>query len=324
MMVRVRSCFVLLLASVGLLSSTARAKDYSTSKTTQVVVLGTGTPLPDPDRRGPAVAVIVNGQPYIVDAGEGVWRGFGAAMPLYGGPIAGLNWENLSYIFLTHLHSDHTIGLPGLLLHPWSLGTSNRKVPAQVYGPPGTKELVENLLAAYRGDINERVYGYSHKNDLGWRSVGHDVSQPGLVYRDKNVRIEAFNSSHGAYPITYAYRFTTPDRVIAISGDTRLCPGVEEAAKGANILIHEVYGLKHLTEAPEGIWKGGREQVQQSVARYHTSTRELAGLARKLRPGVLVLYHQQNWSKDREANAKEIREFGYDGKVVSAEDGDVF
>lgn len=298
-------------------------KDYSNSEITKVVVLGTGNPMPNPNRWGASVAVVVNGQPYFVDAGEGVWRAAGRATPLYGGDIEGLHWQNHKYIFLTHLHSDHTIGLPGLLLQPWSLGIYNRKVPAHVYGPPGTENLVKNLLVAYQGDIAERIYG-SKKNDIGWRSIGHNIFKPGIIYEDENVKVEAFATAHTVYPLTFAYRFTTPDKVVVISGDTRPCEGIEKASEGADILVHEVFGLDHLTEIPAGVWQGHTSKIKAAVSRYHTSTKELAELAGRVKPGILVLYHEQNWSDDPNANVKEIRRFGYKGEVISANDGDIF
>ena len=125
---------------------------------------------------------------------------------------------NHKYIFLTHLHSDHTIGLPCLLLQPWSLDALSRKEPAHVYGPPGTDKLVEYLLLAYQGDIVQRIHG-GRKNDLGWRSVGHNIFGPGLIYQDENVKVEAFRTEHATYPLTLAYRFTTADRTVVISGE---------------------------------------------------------------------------------------------------------
>ena len=299
-----------------------RAEEYSPSDTTKVVILGSGTPLPDPHRRGPAVAVIVNGRPYIVDAGEGIWRATGAATPRFGGEIEALAAPNLNQFFLTHLHVDHIIGLPAILLHPWSMGRQVRLEPAHVYGPPGTDDLVSYILKAYRPAIDEFVHGPARKSDTAWRSVGHVVSGPGLVYEDDNVKVEAFETKHATFPLTLAYRFTTPDRVITISGDTVPCEGIEAASRNADVLVHEVYGIDGLANAP---WGGEDvESKKKAMSLYHTSTEELAQLANKVRPGLLVLYHEQNYTDDSEANVKEIRRFGYRGPVVSSNDQDIF
>lgn len=303
--------------------SKTEPRNFSNSDITKVVMLGTGHPVPNPNRNGPAVAIIVNEQPYLFDTGEGIWRATGASSEFwgFGGAVKGLHPSKLKYVFLTHLHSDHTIGLPAILIQAWGFGSMGRKAPAQVWGPPGTKKLVNHIVEAYQGDIVERVYGPTHKNDSGWRSVGHNIDAPGIVYQDDNIKVEAFLSKHSDYPRTYAYRVTTPDRVIAISGDTTPAEGVLDAAKGADILLHEVYGLEHLGNAPWGKGGGG---IGKIIGLFHTSTKELAEIANQTRPGLLVLYHEQNYSDDPDTNVREIRQYGYRGKVISSRDGDVF
>ena len=311
-----------LVVAVACSAPPAEAWEHSLSETTKVVILGSGTPLPDPHRRGPAVAVVVNDQPYIVDAGEGIWRATGAATPRFGGQVEALTAPNLNYFFLTHLHVDHIIGLPAILLHPWSMGKHVRREPAQVYGPPGTDDLVKYILEAYQPAIREFVDGPARKSDTAWRSVGHVVRGAGLVYEDDNVKVEAFETKHATFPLTLAYRFTTPDRVITISGDTVPCEGIEAASRNADVLVHEVYGIDGLANAP---WGGDDvESKRKAMSLYHTSTEELAQLANKVRPGLLVLYHEQNYTGDPEANVKEIRRFGYRGPVVSSNDQDIF
>src|SRR6266436_8009284 len=116
---------------------------------TQVVMLGTGTPLPDPDRSGPSTAIVVNGTGYIVDAGTGVVRRAAAARDK---GVKALEPTNLRIAFLTHLHADHTLGLPDLILTPWIMG---RKEPLELYGPAGTREMVDHILQAY--DAHSRM-----------------------------------------------------------------------------------------------------------------------------------------------------------------------
>src|SRR5712675_2433617 len=118
---------------------------------TQVVMLGTGTPLPDPDRSGPSTAIVVNGTSYIVDFGTGVVRQAAAARKK---GVEALEPVNLKIAFLTHLHSDHTLGFPDLILTPWVVG---RKEPLEVYGPPGTSAMAEHILKAYADDIDIRT-----------------------------------------------------------------------------------------------------------------------------------------------------------------------
>lgn len=278
---------------------------------TQLVMLGTGTPNADPERSGPAVAIVVNDTPYLVDFGPGVVRRAAAMSPSYGGPVRGLEVNRLRYAFLTHLHSDHTAGLADLILTPWVL---EREQPLELYGPDGTGEMASNILEAYRADIDYRVYGLEPANDTGWRVNTHTVEE-GVVFEDDNVTVEAFRVRHGTWPNAFGYRFTTPDQVIVISGDAAPDEALERYAEGADILIHEVYSV-------EGFRKREPEW-QKYHSTNHTSTHELGELASRIKPGLLVLYHVLFWGASEETVLREVRE-KYDGEVVLADDLDVF
>lgn len=312
--------FFVICTSLGLLvSEQAGAADYSTSEVTKVVMLGSGTPVPDPARAGPAVAVVVNDTPYIFDAGVNVVRQAQASTPTYGGTIAGLDATKLNRVFITHLHSDHTLGLPDLLYTPWIEG---RDEPLQVYGPEGIGEIMAGLHAAWRADVDLRLYGEEPINNHGWRSEVTELSGPGPVYQDDNVRIEALSVDHGSWPIAFGYRVETPDRVIVISGDNADPDLLLDAARGADILLHETYGKENfgagnphfLADVPK--WTA-------YMASFHTRTDLLAAMAEKAKPGLLVLYHEIRWSDDPEVNAEEIRAV-YDGRVISGRDGDIY
>lgn len=279
--------------------------------TTQVVMLGTGTPNPDPERSGPAVAIVVNGTPYLVDFGPGVVRRASAMSPSFGGSMPALEIKNLRYAFLTHLHSDHTAGLSDLILTPWVL---ERDRPLELYGPAGIGEMASHVLRAYRADIDYRVYGLEPANDEGWRVNSHEIEE-GVVFEDDNVTVEAFRVRHGTWPNAFGYRFATPDRVIVISGDTAPDENLEKHARGADILIHEVYSV-------EGF--GGRDPAWQKYhSTNHTSAHELGELAARVKPGLLVLYHVLFWGASEESVLREVRE-KYSGEVVLADDLDVF
>ena len=278
---------------------------------TQVVMLGTGTPNPDPERSGPAVAIVVNGTPYLVDFGPGVVRRASAMSPSYGGSMEALESKNLRYAFLTHLHSDHTAGLSDLILTPWVL---ERDQPLELYGPDGVAEMASHVLKAYRADIDYRVYGLEPANNEGWRVNSHEIEE-GVVFEDDNVRVEAFRVRHGTWPNAFGYRFTTPDRVVVISGDAAPDENLERHARGADILIHEVYSV-------EGF--GRRDPSWQKYhSTNHTSAHELGELAARVKPGLLVLYHVLLWGASEETVLREVRE-KYSGEVVLADDLDVF
>ena len=282
-------------------------EDYLEKETSQIVLLGTGTPYADPLRCGSSVAIVVNQIPYIVDLGPGVVRRAAAA---YQTGIVGLDLRMLKKAFVTHLHSDHTTGYPDFIFTPWVLG---RDEPLEVYGPEGISAMTEHVLAAYQQDIDERIYGLEGTNRLGYR-VNVTEIDPGIIYQDSNVKVEAFHVKHGSWQ-AFGYKFFTPDRTIVISGDTAPTETIIEKGKGCDVLIHEVYSEAGLSRhAP---------MRQKYHANVHTSSRELAEVASKVRPRLLILYHQLFWNTSEEELLLEIQE-KYDGKVFSGKDLDVF
>jgi ribonuclease BN (tRNA processing enzyme) len=269
---------------------------------THVILLGTGTPNADPARSGPAVAIVVDSNTYIVDAGPGIVRRAAAAK---------IPMSSLRIAFLTHLHSDHTVGLPDLMLSPWVLG---RTIPLAVYGPPGTAAMVDHLEAAYAQDIDIRLHGGEPSNKTGYGGKGHDVPA-GVVYRDSLVTVTAFEVAHGKWPHAYGYRFQTPDRVIVISGDTSPTDAVARACGGCDVLVHEVISSESL--------KGRTAEWQAYHRAYHTPGYELGDIATRARPKLLVLYHQLPSGIADTALLREVHT-RYKGVVVSGKDLGVY
>lgn len=270
-----------------------------------VVVLGTGTPNADPDRSGASVAIVANGSPYLVDAGPGVVRRAAAAERA---GVAALAPKRLDRVFITHLHSDHTVGLPDLIYTPWTL---ERTVPLAVYGPPGITQMTGHLQAAYTEDVRNRIDGAEPANTTGWSVQAHEVDS-GVVYRDSNVVVRAFAVPHGDWRHALGYRFEAGGRSIVVSGDTRASDAIVRACNGCDVLVHEVFSAERF-KAREPEW-------QRYHAAAHTSTKELAELAARARPKLLVLYHQLYWGTDDDGLLREIRAAGYLGPVVSAKD----
>ncbi len=280
--------------------------DYGTG--THVVLLGTGTPNAEPDRAGAAVAVVANGRAYLVDAGAGVVRRANAARAA---GIEALRPPDLTIVFLTHLHSDHTVGLPDLILTPWVLG---RDRPLAVYGPAGTRPMVEHLLEAYRADLETRLSGSEPANPDGYRVEVHEVTA-GPAFEDANVRVSAFTVGHASWPQAFGYRFETADRTVVISGDAVPSEAVVEACAGCDVLVHEVYSEAAL-QYRSPVW----QRYHRSA---HTSTVELADLAARAAPKLLVLYHQLLWGTEPEALVGEITG-RWDGAVVFGKDLEVY
>ncbi|MFM8781481.1 MAG: MBL fold metallo-hydrolase, partial [Gemmatimonadota bacterium] len=273
---------------------------------TALVMLGTGTPNADPDRSGPAVAVVRAGRSYLIDAGPGVVRRAAAAAALHAD--SALQPRNLRTLFLTHLHSDHTVGLPDLILSAWTL---ERDVPLEVYGPPGTQAMVDHLLAAYAADIRNRIDGLEPANPTGYQVRVHEIA-PGPIFEDGNVTVTAFAVPHGDWEVAFGYRFQSIDRSIVISGDTRASDTVVEACRGCDLLVHEVYSAERFRTRPPA-W-------QAYHAKAHTSTTELADVASRAAPKQLLLYHQLFWGTTDEGLIVETRAAGYKGPIRSAAD----
>jgi ribonuclease BN (tRNA processing enzyme) len=278
---------------------------------TKVVLLGTGTPGLDPDRSGPATAVVVNDMAYLVDFGPGVVRRASAASLDAGmrKGIKALEPRNLRVAFVTHLHSDHTVGYPDLILSPWTTG---RRVPLEVYGPNGLKAMTQHLIEAYRVDIETRTNADGNQRDFadGHRVNAYEIS-PGVVYKDPNVTVTAFPTKHAME--SYGYRFDTADRSIVISGDTNPTKATVEACRGCDVLIHEVHTPAWLATRPD--------TFRRFAAKYHTATPQLADLAREAKPKLLIVYHYTSLSPE-ELLADLLSR--YSGHVVVGRDLDVY
>lgn len=275
---------------------------------TQVVMLGTGNPNADPERSGPAVAIVVNGAAYLVDCGAGVVRRAAAADKA---GIKALNVQNLKIVFITHLHSDHTLGYPDLIFTPWVL---DRKEPLTAYGPRGLKKMTEHIEKAWEKDIYVRTHGLEAADPAGAKVKVHEIS-PGVVYRDNNVTVTAFLVKHGIWDQAFGYRFDTADRSIVLSGDTAPSENVVQACHGCDLLLHEVYN-----PAGEELHT---EHWRQYFQTFHTSPQELGDIATRARPKLLVLYHQVWERLPEEDLVKQVAKY-YSGKFVSAKDLDEY
>ena len=304
---RFRTAVILSVALTALAASPAARPLHSSSASgTQVVLLGTGNPAPLPDRSGPATAIVVNGTAYLIDFGPGVVRRANAAF-LNG--IQALEPVRLRVAFVTHLHSDHTVGYPDLIFTPWTIG---RRVPLEVYGPRGIRAMTEHILEAYRVDIETRTNSDGNQRDFpeGHNVHAHEI-RAGVVYKDSNVTVTAFATQHAME--SYGYRFDTPDRSIVISGDTKPIQATIDACNGCDVLIHEAHTPAWLATRPE--------RFQQFSAKYHTTTAELAELARTAKPKLLILYHYSSLSPEELLNDMAGR---YSGRFVVGHDLDVY
>jgi ribonuclease BN (tRNA processing enzyme) len=268
-----------------------------------VVLLGTGMPRPDPNASGPATAIVVGNRVFLVDAGPGVERQLSAAhLPING----------VTALFITHLHSDHTLGYPDLIFTSWVMG---RKAALQAYGPHGLQQMTDHLIAAYAEDIKVRTAGLEHEPPNGYKVIVHEID-PGIVYDSLGVRVTAIPVQHGNWAEAYAYRFDTPYRSIVISGDTRPSETLVNASRGVDVLVHEVYSAARLK--PEQ--RPGGEDWPKYMHEFHTSDVELGALAVRALPKLLILSHIIRMGASDDELLQGIRAGGFTGRVVVGHD----
>jgi ribonuclease Z len=296
------------LGTTAAVSHAEFAQSQAVSKgSTKVVMLGTGNPGIDPERSGPATAIVVNDVAYLIDMGPGVVRRAKAAMTSSG--LTALDPTKLRVVFVTHLHSDHTVGYPDLIFTPWTQG---RRVPLEVYGPKGIKAMTRHIEAAYQVDIETRTNPRGNQRDFpeGHNVNAHEIG-PGIVYKDANVTVTAFATKHAME--SYGYRFETDDRRIVLSGDTNPAQATIDACNGCDVLVHEAITPAWLAARPE--------HFRDFASTFHTTTPQLAKLAREARPKLLVLYHYNGMSAQEVQDDMSGR---YGGAFVVARDLDVY
>ncbi len=278
------------------------SQTVSVSSRTKVITLGTGTPNPDPKRFGPSTAIVVDGVPYIIDCGPGVVRRATAA---------GINANQLSRLFITHLHSDHTTGYADFVFTP---AVVNRKEPLRVFGPKGIAFFNNHIQQAYSEDYKIRITGLEKGDSMAYKVLVNEIVE-GVVFKDERVTVTAFLVKHGSWPQAFGYKFVTPDRTVVISGDCTYTEEIIQQCNGCDVLVHEVYSEDgYSRRSPQ--WKAYH-------ADFHTSSSQLAVIANKAKPKLLVLTHQLIWDSTEEKLLEEIKS-RYQGKVVSAKDLDEF
>ncbi len=304
-----RRTVVLVILAWAVPAIAATAISAQAADSTTVILLGTGMPYPDPATQGPATAVTVGNRIFLFDAGPGVMRQMNAAkLPIRGGPVTA--------VFLTHLHSDHTLGLPDLVFTSWVMG---RRRPLRIVGPTGTRRMLDHILQAWSEDIEIRTSGLEHAIPDGWK-VDVRETTGGVVYDSAGVKVSAIPVPHGNWKLAFGYKIETPTRSVVISGDTRRSPALERASRGVDILVHEVYPRVRLR--PEE--RVGGELWPSYMRSFHTSDREVGQLAAQARPKLVVLHHVIRMGGTDEELLAGVRAGGFTGRVVIGRDLDRF
>jgi ribonuclease Z len=235
----------------------------------RVTLLGTGNPTPSLTRFGPSILIQAGDEVLIFDAGRG------AAQRLY---QLGVPFQNINAVFLTHLHSDHIVGLPDLWLTGWVMGRTTS--PLNLIGPAGTTEMAGYLEKAFAFDVRMRTEEGGQAG-AGGKISPRDIGQ-GLVFEEHGVRITAFDVDHGIVKPALGYRIEYRGRVVVLSGDTRFSENVIEFSKGADLLIHEV------VLAPTDIKPSTRGY---RAFAHHTTPEQAAEVFSRVRPKLAVYSH---------------------------------
>ena len=278
------------------------------SSETKLIILGSGTPNPDPERYGSGYAVVVNDEAYIVDFGPGIVRRISAMSPTWGGEFPSMELENINTAFLTHIHSDHSGALADLILTPWIMG---RDEPLNLYGPEGLKAMSENITEAYIEDINYRLYGSQPANELGFTTNVTEISDDGTIFKDNNIEVIAFKNAHGDFKNSFGFLFITEDKRILFSGDTAVSSNLMKYGKNLDILVHEVFSSETFVNKTKD-W-----QIYHQA--HHTSSLDLGIIADELQPKKLVLSHILFWGASEESLLKDVRK-NFNGQAVIAKD----
>ena len=273
---------------------------------TQIIVLGSGTPLYDTDRAGASIALIYKGEVYLFDVGPGSMRNAFAASVKYG--IPNLKPHLISRLFFTHLHSDHTMDYVELANSFWW----RRHNRLKVWGPKGLKKMTSGMYDMMATDRAFRIdHGIQPVKRPDMYRVDVVEIDDGFVYRHDGLVIEAFRALHGGIKPALSYKITAPDLTAVISGDTRYNSVLEEKARGVDFLFHEVISESALRKLPQ--------RWQEYHKKSHTLSSDLGKLAARAQPGTLVIYHGLLYDVSEDTLRKEIRKF-YDGQLVLASD----
>ena len=267
-------------------------------KDIRVTLLGTASgPRVHPGLAGISTLVEAGGERFLFDAG----RGFMQRLVQAGFPMSAV-----TRLFLTHLHSDHVVDIPDLMLMPWS-AAPERKVPLEVWGPDGTRDMMRHLQEAFAFDIHVRRDVDEKFSADGIKVIAHDIRQ-GKVYEKNGVTITAFLVDHGPVKPSYGYRVDYGGRSVALSGDTRPSENLVTVCKGVDVLIHEGIDLEVLRKLVSN-------QLAESIAARHTTPEQAAAIFNRVSPRLAVFSH----SPGTAAMVEQTRR-SYSGRVEMGED----
>lgn len=268
----------------------------------KVTLLGTGCPIADEDRFGPAALVTARRSDVLVDCGSGVTQRLLSA---------GCPGRDIDALLLTHLHSDHLVDLYQLIISSWHQG---RPRPWRVYGPPGTKDYVDGLMALWRKEREGRIAHEQRPDTVGLEVEVEEIAD-GDTLEIGDLSVTVVEVNHKPVPVAFGFVFHHEGLKAVISGDTTYCPELIEAARHADLLVHEVFLHRDLPEIPGVRTREGTS----NVASYHTLSGVVGKVATESNARCLMLTHFVPTRFDRESLLEEVRE-SYDGPLIIGED----
>jgi ribonuclease Z len=252
----------------------------------ELVFLGTGSPLPSPDRCGSGTVIVAGDRHVLVDCGWGSAR---RLLP------SGVRPSSIDTAIFTHMHTDHITDIPDFLFLRWTAGARN---PLRVFGPRGTGEVFEGFMLALRQDIRFRLAHHGeklHPDGIRVEVKELEASATPRVFLDEGgLRLESFEVDHFPVVPAFGYRAAFDGRTVVLSGDTAFCKPLLEAARGADLLVSEALNVSTL-EQRRGALKASGATLQAAlfgdIPSYHIATGDVAAMARDAGVGALVLSH---------------------------------
>jgi ribonuclease Z len=265
----------------------------------RVTILGIAAgPPPRVGVAGISTLVEAGNERFLFDAGRGLMQRL---------VEAGVQTSAVSKLFLTHLHSDHIVDVPDLLLSGWA-GLPPRRVPLEVWGPEGTRDMMAHLEQAFAFDIHMRRDVDEHTPASGIQVVAHDIRE-GTVYEKDGVTVTAFLVDHGPVKPAYGFRLNYRGRSVCLSGDTRPIPSLVEACRGVDVLIHEAIDEAMVRKFAQN------EQLYEAIVGHHTNPEQAADIFQRVHPRLAVFSHIQPGS-DILARTRKL----YGGRVEEGRD----
>jgi ribonuclease Z len=278
-----------------------------------VITLGTGIPLPNPERGTAATLVVAGDKTVLVDTGRRCMERLVAA-----------GFQSPSIILFTHFHSDHVAGFGELMTNR---GIAGVDVPQRILGPKGTRGLVDDFLNAYRRDTGYRIAHHGeHWPANAMRADVTEAREPGVILDEEGLRVIMFNVDHEPIEPAVGYRIEFGGKSIVVSGDTKAIPEMVEAARGADVLVHEAMYVAQLNQARRLLQRGDprRAAMLDDMMSHHAGTLDVAAIAREAGVKQLVLTHLVPSIPPTDA-AEKIFTTGmsdiYTGPIVVARDG---